>query len=457
MAFRLHNTLTKQIAELQPLETGKIKMYNCGPTVYDFVHIGNLRTFLMADFLRRALEWSGMEVTQVKNITDVGHLTQDDIDAGEDKMQKAARREGSTPAAIARFYEAAFHQDEAALNILPAHSFPRATAYVPQMIATIELLLKKGFAYVAHGSVYFEVDKFPTYGKLSGNTTENLKVGARLEAHPDKKKPYDFALWLKADEEHLMKWESPWSVGYPGWHLECSVMSTRHFGPTLDIHTGGEDNIFPHHEDEIAQAEAATGQTFVRHWLHGRHLLVNGVKMSKSQGNFYTLRDLTDRGHDPLAFRYLAFGSHFSSPMNFTWQALKDAEKALNKLKNFTSQNPAGGTISLPYRQRFQAVLEENLGTPLALSVIWEMLKDTSLSPEDKRATLIDFDRVLGLGLDKTSREEDIPAAILELAAQRTKARRSKDFAESDRLRDLLQAQGFTVEDTAQGSRILKN
>lgn len=458
MPFKLFNTLTKQIEELQPMETGKIKMYNCGPTVYDFVHIGNLRTFLMADFLRRALEFSGLEVTQVKNITDVGHLTQDDIDEGEDKMQKAARREDSTPEAIAKFYETAFHRDEAALGILPAHNFPHATAYVPQMIEMIKILLNKEFAYAQNGSVYFEVDKFPAYGQLSGNTLEDLKVGARLEVHPDKKKPYDFALWLKADESHLMKWESPWSVGYPGWHLECSVMSTDHFGPTLDIHTGGEDNIFPHHEDEIAQAEAATGQTFVRHWLHGRHLLVDGVKMSKSKGNFHTLQDLIDHGHDPLAFRYLVFGAHFNSQMNFTWQALEDAEKALGKLRNFMKQNQTGGKISGIYRQKFLASLENNLGTPSALSVVWETLKDQSLSLPDRRATLLDFDRVLGFNLTETqaAAEAEIPAAVMELVEARENARQKQDFAESDRLREQIQTQGFSVEDTAEGTKVMK-
>jgi len=297
MPFKIYNTLTKRIEEFEPINDEKVTMYNCGPTVYDYVHIGNFRTYLMADFLRRSLEFSGYEVKQVKNITDVGHLTQDDIDAGEDKMLKAARREGKTPYDIARFYEEAFHDDEAKLNILPAHVFPRATEYIPQMIDIIKKLIERGYAYETNGSVYYNVDKFKDYGKLSGNTLENLKIGARLGANPEKKNPYDFALWLKAGDEHLMRWESPWSTGYPGWHIECSAMSITNLGETLDFHTGGEDNVFPHHEDEIAQSEGATGKKFTNYWVHGRHLLVDGEKMSKSKNNFYVEKSFNHRNY----------------------------------------------------------------------------------------------------------------------------------------------------------------
>lgn len=312
----LYNTYAKKLEEFKPLEKKKVRMYSCGPTVYDFVHLGNFRTFLMADFLRRAFEYSGYEVKHIKNITDVGHLTQDDIEAGEDKMIKAAKREKKTPYDIAKFYEEAFHKDEEKLNILPARKFPRATEYINQMIAMIEKLIANGYAYESNGSVFYDVEKFKDYGKLSGNTLENLKTGARLEAHPDKKNPCDFALWLKADPKYLMQWDSPWSRGYPGWHIECSAMSIANLGDTIDIHTGGEDNTFPHHEDEIAQSEGATGKKFVNYWIHGRHLLVDGEKMSKSKGNFYVLTNIEKRGFNPLSFRYLCLTAHFQSQLD---------------------------------------------------------------------------------------------------------------------------------------------
>lgn len=477
MNFKIYNTLGKKLEELKPIQEGVITMYNCGPTVYDFVHVGNLRTFLMADFLRRSLEFSGYEVRQVKNITDVGHLTQDDIDAGEDKMIKAANREHKTPQDIARFYEEAFHEDEKKLNILPASVFPRATEYVEEMIKIVQKLIENGHAYEVNGSVYYEVDTFPDYGKLSGNTIENLKVGARLEANPEKKKPYDFALWLKADESHLMKWNSPWGIGYPGWHIECSAMSTKNLGDTIDIHTGGEDNIFPHHEDEIAQSEGATGKKFANYWMHGRHLLIDGEKMSKSKGNFYTLKDITEKGFDELAFRYLCFTASFTSNLNFTWQSLADSQNAFNKLHIFAESIKEEGEIIKNYEENFKKALTENLNTPLALSVVWEMIKDKNYEDKDKKATLLHFDKVLGFKLSeyrpkryvmiaKTGEftldiknaidKKDIPEEIKQLAMMREEARQSKDFATADKLRDEIQSKGYTLEDTPEGIRINK-
>lgn len=432
-------------------------MYNCGPTVYDFVHIGNFRTYLMADFLRRSLEFFGYEVKQVKNITDVGHLTQDDIDAGEDKMLKAARREGKTPYDIARFYEEAFHKDEAELNILPAHVFPHATEYIQQMIEIIQKLIEKGYAYESNGSVYYDVDKFKDYGKLSGNTLENLKIGARLEANPEKKNPYDFALWLKAGEEHLMRWQSPWSIGYPGWHIECSAMSINNLGETLDFHTGGEDNIFPHHEDEIAQSEGATGKKFVNYWVHGSHLLVDGEKMSKSKNNFYTIQDLKDKGRNPLAFRYLCLTAHFHSQLNFTWQSLGDSENALEKLYNFmrSTRDAQDGKIIDSYMEKFKSALSDNLNTSLAIAAVWEMIKDKNFSDADKRATLLKLDEVLGFGLVDIKPEE-IPEEIKELIEERETARKNKDFTASDRIRDELKSKGYAINDTSSGIEISK-
>ena len=456
-------------------------MYSCGPTVYDFVHLGNFRTFLMADFLRRAFEYSGYEVKHIKNITDVGHLTQDDIEAGEDKMIKAAKREKKTPYDIAKFYEEAFHKDEEKLNILPARKFPRATEYINQMIAMIEKLIANGYAYESNGSVFYDVEKFKDYGKLSGNTLENLKTGARLEAHPDKKNPCDFALWLKADPKYLMQWDSPWSRGYPGWHIECSAMSIANLGDTIDIHTGGEDNTFPHHEDEIAQSEGATGKKFVNYWIHGRHLLVDGEKMSKSKGNFYVLTNIEKRGFNPLSFRYLCLTAHFQSQLNFTWKSLEASQNALNKLYDFIKLSiekktdpippsdkrgpslcscsppdkgglggviPDKGGLGGVYEEKFQKALKNNLDTPKALAIVWEMIKSKELSYNDKKASLLKFDKVLGLGLDKVKEEKvEIPEKIKNLIKQREEARKKKDWKKADELREMIKKEGYAVKD----------
>ncbi|MGB4833906.1 MAG: cysteine--tRNA ligase, partial [Candidatus Moraniibacteriota bacterium] len=312
----LHNTLSKKKEVFVPLDPPRVKLYTCGPTVYDYVHIGNLRAYVSADTLRRTLSLSGFDVRHVKNITDVGHLTADDVaqgDSGEDKITKKAKAEHKTPAEIVAFYTNYYHQTEQALNILPAHEEPHATAYVPQMIHFIEGLIEGGHAYTVNGNVFFDVTSFADYGQLSGNTLEHLKVGARLEEHPDKRHPWDFALWLKAPEGHLMRWDSPWGVGYPGWHIECSAMNLATLGATIDIHTGGEDNIFPHHEAEIAQSECGNGVPFARYWVHTRHLLVDGQKMSKSKGNFYRLEDVLERGYSAMDLRMLYLGAHYRS------------------------------------------------------------------------------------------------------------------------------------------------
>ena len=455
----LHNTYSKKIEKFKPIEKKKVRMYSCGPTVYDFVHIGNFRTFLMADFLRRVFEYSGYKVKHIKNITDVGHLTQDDIEAGEDKMIKAAKREKKTPYDIARFYEKEFYKDEKELNILPAYKFPRATEYIKEMIAMIKKLIANGYAYENNGSVFYDVAKFENYGKLSGNILENLKAGARLETHPDKKNPHDFALWLKTSPEYLMQWDSPWSKGYPGWHIECSAMSTANLGNTMDIHTGGEDNIFPHHEDEIAQSEGATGEKFVNYWVHGRHLLVDGEKMSKSKGNFYVLADIEKRGFSPLSFRYLCLTAHYQSQLNFTWKSLEASQNALNKLSDFVNSPferdkgvslppPDKGGLGGGYKEKFQKALEDNLDTPKALAIVWEMIKSKEISYDDKKANLLKFDQVLGLGLDKVKKEKtEMPGKIKELIKQREEARKNKDWQKADELREEIKKEGYAIQD----------
>lgn len=462
MPIKLYNSFSRKLEEFRSIEKNKVRMYNCGPTVYDYVHIGNFRTYLMADFLRRMFEYSGYEVKQIKNITDVGHLTQDDIEAGEDKMLKAAKREKKSPYDIARFYEKAFHEDETKLNILPAFNFPRATEYVPQMIEMIKKLMEKGFAYEVKGSVYYDVDKFADYGKLSGNTLENLRIGARLEAHPDKKHPYDFALWLKADPDHLMQWDSPWSRGYPGWHIECSAMSSSNLGETIDVHTGGEDNVFPHHEDEIAQSEGASGKKFVNYWVHGRHLLVDGEKMSKSKGNFYPISEFEKRKIDPISFRYLCLTTHFQSQLNFTWKSLEASQNALNKMIEFMrsdedkSEREESYVIS-EFDDKLRESLENNLDTPKALATAWEMIRSKDYSACDKKETLLKFDRFFGFNLkDIKNVSPEIPEDIQKLSVERLEARKNKDWKRSDELRDLIEKKGFSIKDTKDGQIIKK-
>jgi cysteinyl-tRNA synthetase len=332
--MRFYDTLSRSVIDFVPHEPGRATIYTCGPTVYRYTHIGNLRTFIAADLLRRGLELEGLEVTQVTNITDVGHMTDDVAEGGQDRMLLAVEDEGLSPEEIAQKYTEAFLEDTAAVNISRAALYPKATEHIEDMIGLIERLIRRGHAYVVDGTVYFEVDTFPGYGKLSHNTIDQLVAGHRLESvDPNKKKHYDFTLWRAASPRRLMKWESPWGLGYPGWHIECSAMSIRHLGETFDIHTGGQDLVFPHHEDEIAQSEGAVGHQVVRHWSHGYHLLSEGKKMAKSARNYYTLQDVTARGIDPLAFRYLALQTRYRAQMNFTWESLQAAERGLEKLR----------------------------------------------------------------------------------------------------------------------------
>ncbi|MDD2766311.1 MAG: cysteine--tRNA ligase [Candidatus Moranbacteria bacterium] len=469
--MRFYNTLTKSKEEFEPLNPGKVGMYICGPTVYGYIHIGNIRAYTFSDTLRRVLEDAGYEVRMIKNITDVGHLTSDDVaqgDSGEDKIEKKARAEKKTPGEIALFYEAYFHQTEDVMNILPAHYFPRATAHVKQMVHLIEELIKKGHAYEKNGNVFLDVTTFPDYGKLSGNTLVNLKVGARLEEHPDKKNPWDFALWLKAPEGHLMHWTSPWSEGYPGWHIECSAMSMEYLGNTIDIHTGGEDNIFPHHEAEIVQSEGVTEQPFVRYWMHTRHILVSGEKMSKSKGNFYTLEDVVEKGFSPMDFRILLLSAHYRSQMNFTWESLEQAKKnretlfttfdrlsALPKEKNIDTAFDGQDLI-----ERIRFSMQDDLNSPEALSLALELTKQINTildrnEPVNQSALLLVFEKIFfffGLKQEITV----IPEEVTILAEARKHARKEKNFAESDRLRDTILAHGYKIEDIADNYQIKK-
>ncbi|MBI1885897.1 MAG: cysteine--tRNA ligase [Chloroflexi bacterium] len=457
--LRIFNTLTRCKEQFEPLEAGHVGMYTCGPTVYRFAHIGNLRSYLLADWLRRTLEGQGYRVTHVKNITDVGHMRQDMLDRGEDKVIAAARAEGKTPQEIAQFYTDAFMQDEARLQVLPAHIFPRATDNVSEMVDLTRTLFEKGFAYERRGNVYFEVERFPEYGKLSGQVGEGLAEGMRAAADPLKKSQRDFALWKAAEPGRLLKWPSPWGDGFPGWHIECSAMSRKYLGQQIDIHTGGVDNVFPHHEDEIAQSEAAFGKPFVGYWVHGQHLLVDGLKMAKSTGNTYTLEDLERRGFEPLAFRYLCATVHYRSRMNFTFRSLAAAQRGLLRLRGHAQA--ADGSVAKRasreadrWRKGFQAALNDDLNLPRALAAAWQVARDSLPAPL-KRELLLEFDRVLGLDLDRRPELPSLPAEVERLAAERTRLRRGGDYARADELRARVIAAGFEVRDGRDAALIL--
>lgn len=456
MKLKLYNTLTKKKEEFKPLKSDYVRQYDCGPTVYWYAHIGNMWRYLISDFLRRTLKYNGYQVKQVMNITDVGHLTEDDLaaDTGEDKMAVAAKREKKTPQQIASFYTQAFFKDTKRLNILRPQVVPKATEHIKEMIELVKKLEKKGYAYWA-GDKYFVYDiaKFKDYGKLSGKKLDELQSGARLEAVPGKRNPFDFALWIK-DPQHLMRWPSPWGVGYPGWHLECSAMSMKYLGPTLDIHTGGEDNIFPHHENEIAQSEAATGKQFVRYWLHVRHNLVDGKKMSKSKGNFFVLQDLIDKSYDPLAFRYLCLTVHYRKNLNFTWQSLEGAEKALNKLRQQIGKWPISKKTISEFEKKFQGAINNDLDLPQALAVVWDLVK-SNYPEEEKKATLLKFDQVLGLKLEEFKPVKP-SKKVAELVEEREKLREEKKWQEADKVRKKAAKLGWQIEDTNQGPKLRK-
>ena len=463
--MRIYNTLTKHKEALEPISDGKVCMYNCGPTVYNFATIGNFRSFIFADVLRRSLEYVGYEVTQIMNITDVGHMV-DDADEGEDKIGKAAREQKKDPWQIAESYMNAFFDDTDALNIKRAHEYPRATEHIGDMIAMIEKLIARGHAYEINGNVYYDVTTFPNYGKLSGNTLEKLNAGARIEVNPEKRNPQDFALW-KQDPKHLMQWDSPWGKGFPGWHIECSAMSSRYLGDQFDIHTGGEDNVFPHHECEIAQSEGATGKSpWVRYWMHARFLLVDGQKMSKSLGNFYTLRDLIEKGYDPIAVRYVLMSTHYRQPLNFTLEGVDAAKESIRRLKDFrlrlteagaSQDNPELDAILEEGRKGFEEGIADDLNTSAALASLFNMVRSVNrleLSAADgqKALELLDrFDTVMGvLG---EMQEENINSEIEALIRKRDEARANRDFATSDAIRDQLKERGIILEDSPTGTR----
>jgi cysteinyl-tRNA synthetase len=468
-----YNSLSKKIEEFAPLSPEKVTIYHCGPTVYKRQHLGNMRRFLFADFLRRSLEFLGYTVHEVTNITDVGHLTQDEIDAGEDKMAVAAREQKITPQDIAHAETEHFFTDIDAFNIQRSHEYPRASDHIADMQALIATLIEKKHAYVTSSGIYFDVTSFPQYGALSGNTLEQLAAGKRIEVREEKHHPADFALWI-FDDTALQKWDSPWGPGYPGWHIECSAMSMKYLGTTLDIHTGGEDNRFPHHENEIAQSQGVTDKPFVSLWLHNRHLQLGGKKMAKREGEQLTLDSLTERGYSPLAFRLLAFSSHYRMPLDFSWEAmdaaqenLKTIERLVRRLPLPLTPSPRGGKGEEKNNQLtlFKAALADDLNTPQALAAFLSYVSQANASldsgqadPESIWGTLLHFDRVLGViePLAAALSKETVPAEVLALADQREAARRNKQFEKADQLRQEIEQQGFTILDTPAGPRLEK-
>jgi len=461
MDIKLYNTLTRKKEVFKPINKRKIGMYNCGPTVYDFAHIGNLRSYVFADSLRRMFEYNGFDVTQVINITDVGHLASNEDD-GADKLEESAKRAGKTAEEIAEFYTKAFFNDLLALNIdIKDIIFPKATEHITPQIKLIETLENKGFTYKTSDGIYFDTSKLSDYGKLAQLDISGLKEGARVKADPEKKNVTDFALWKfspKTGPEQAprqQEWKSPWGVGFPGWHLECSAMSMKYLGEHFDIHTGGIDHIPVHHTNEVAQSKVATDKQFVNYWLHNNFVNVDNEKMSKSLGNIITLKNIKDKGFSETSYRYWLLTAHYQTLVNFTWEALAGAQTALDKLYDRIIEYGAVGKINKDYQARFNKYINDNLDTPKAIALLWELIKDEEVSDADKKVTVLDFDKVLGLGFSEVSPEE-IPEEILKLARVREKARVVKDWKKSDEIRDEIKRLGYEIEDKADGFKISK-
>ena len=465
--MRLFNTLTRTVEEVMPAEPGHVKMYTCGPTVYRYAHLGNLRTFMLADLIRRALEFEGYRVTQIMNITDVGHMTDEASSEAVDKMLLAVEDEGLAPLEIAAKYAGAVFDDAARLGIREADGYPKATDHIGDMVDLTRVLVDKGHAYVVdNGSVYYAVDSFPGYGKLSGNTLDKLQAGHRdLETDPRKRHPADFALWKSAGAGRLMKWGSPWGEGFPGWHIECSAMSMKFLGEHIDIHTGGTDLRFPHHEDEIAQSEGAVDHQVVSIWVHGGHLRLSGQKIAKSTGNVVRVHELEDRDVDPLAFRWLTFQTRYRSEMDFAWDAMDTANQRVRQLRrrmaewapadNAGPREPLGSDAAKGFDARFREAIANDLDMPSAVVVVNELTSSAEVDDAAKYAMLRSWDQVLGLDLEREARTVWEPTERMRsLMAERDRARSSKDYGESDRLRDELSAMGVEVMDTVEGTKV---
>ena len=459
--MRLYDSLSRRVHDIVPVEPGRVKIYACGPTVYRYVHLGNLRTFLLTDLIRRALEFEGHEVIEVQNITDVGHMTDESSPEAVDKMLLAVEDEGLQPLEIAEKYTQEALDDMRAIGIRLPDVMPKATDHIPEMIELTRTLIDRGHAYVTEsGSVYYDVTTFRGYGALSGNTLDKLKAGHRdLETDPAKRHPADFALWKSAGPGRLMKWPSPWDDGFPGWHIECSAMSMKYLGDRFDIHTGGTDLRFPHHEDEIAQSEGAVGHQVVSTWVHGGFLQLTGQKIAKSTGNVIRAPELIDRGLDPLAFRWLTFQTRYRSQMDFTWEAMETADQRVRQLRRHVAEwgEPASelGPVAKEVDARFRDALASDLDMPTAVRVVNDVDRSPEIPPGEKRALLSSWDHVLGLDLERDAEAGwEADEEVRRLVAERDAARGAKDYASSDRLRDELQARGLEVMDTPEGTKV---
>ena len=462
--LKIYNTLTRKKEEFKPIDEKAVRMYSCGPTVYSFAHIGNMRTYIFMDIFRRTLKYDGYKIKGVMNITDVGHLLSDGDD-GEDKMEKASREQKKTPWEIAAFYTDVFFKDLAKLNIGKPEIIAKATEHIPDMINYVKALEDKGFGYEIDDGIYFDINKFPEYGKLSRLNLEDQQAGARVEVNPQKHTPYDFALWKKAEPEHIMQWPSPWGMGYPGWHIECSTMSKKYLGEVFDIHTGGVDHIPVHHENEIAQSEALAGKKTVNYWVHGEFMLVNNGKMSKSLGNTYTISQLEEMGYSPLVFRYFCLNAHYRKKLNFTFEGMDASKVSYERLlaslyqhKISNAQTPK--EVLDKYKKDFEDAINDDLNLPLALGVLWTMLKEPK--SKDIFELALDFDKVFGLNLKdaKESQEEankDIPEDILALAQKRFDAKKAKDFQTADAIRNEIKEKGYSILDSKDGFKVVKD
>lgn len=460
----LRNTLSGELEAFEPIN-GTVKMYNCGPTVYDRQHLGNLRGIVLADTLRRTLTAWGYKVNHVSNITDVGHLVSD-ADEGEDKIEKSAKAQGKRAQDIAREITELYFADLDMLGVDRKRiTFPRATEYIDEQIALVKTLLQKGYAYQISDGIYFDTAKFPRYGKLGGINVVGQQAGARVEENKEKKNPHDFALWKfsKKEEQREQEWESPWGVGFPGWHIECTAMIFKLLGKQIDLHLGGEDLAPIHHNNEIAQAEAATGKQFVRYWMHNAFITIEGKKISKSLGNTIYLSQLADRGLNPRTLRYLYLTAHYRSMMNFTWEAAEGADAALGRLTRAYLELPKGGRPSEAFLSDYYDALAHDLDTPRALARVWEMMKDEAISPADKKASLAEADKILGLGFTEDRplykvkvKQDELPQGIRALLEAREAARKHKDFEKADEMRQEIESAGYELKDTPEGPQLMK-
>ena len=458
MELKLYNTLSRQKEIFKPIDKNNnlVKMYSCGPTVYYFAHIGNLRTYLFMDNLKRVLKYNGYKLFQAMNITDVGHL-ESDADEGEDKMAKAARREHKDPYEIAKFYTDRFMEDLEKLNIPEPDVICKATEHIKDMEEYVKKIIENGYAYETTNTIYFDTSKLDKYGVLSNINADDQKAGARVDFDNEKKNVTDFALWIKAPENHIMKWDTFWGKCYPGWHIECSAMSRKYLGEHFDIHTGGVDHIPIHHENEIAQSKGFCGKNPANWWMHGEFLLVDGGKMSKSLNNIYTLKDLEDKGFSPMDYRMFNFTSHYRNKLNFTWASLESAKIALSRLKEGFNRHSEGNEdvsdeVINEYEERFHKAINDDLNMPLAMSVVWDVVKNP-IKSKKIADLLLKFDEVLGLKLGEKE-ELELPSEIKDILEERKVARENKDWAKSDELRDKLLELGYVVKDTKNGAEV---